>query len=257
LTAAIGAVAVRPAAPRPLDSLRRVPGNRPPRGRARPHGLRERAVTARKRIALLVPPTRLQARLRRRPLLRFVALYLEGLRGIEIGGAAHNDFGLDALNVDRYDAMNTVYKNAEREVWGYAKPVDVVASGDELPFAEASADFVFASHVIEHIPDPISALLEWQRVARRYVVLIVPHRDRTFDRERPLTPVDELLERHRTGFSSDEDRHWSVWTAETFVEMCSQVGLSVIATRDPDTKGGNGFAVVLDACAPSTAQAAA
>lgn len=234
-----------------------MPGKRPERGRARPQGVREHALTARKRLALLVPPTRLQARIRRRPLLRFTDSYLAGLHGIEIGGAAHNDFGLDALNVDRYDAMDTVYKDAEREVWGYAKPVDVVASGHQLPFADASADFVFASHVIEHIPDPIAALLEWRRVARRYVVLIVPHRDRTFDRDRPLTPVDELLERHRTRFASDEDRHWSVWSCESFVETCERAGLAVIATRDPDTRGGNGFAVVLDAATPPTAGAAA
>lgn len=27
--------------------------------------------------------------------------YLDGLKGIEIGGAAHNSFGLDTINVDR------------------------------------------------------------------------------------------------------------------------------------------------------------
>jgi hypothetical protein len=28
--------------------------------------------------------------------------WLDGLHGVEIGGAAHNDFGLDTINVDRY-----------------------------------------------------------------------------------------------------------------------------------------------------------
>ncbi len=54
-------------------------------------------------------------------------------------------------------------------------------------------DFVFASHVIEHFPDPIRALYEWVRVTRRYIVLVVPHRDRTFDADRPLTSVAELI----------------------------------------------------------------
>jgi hypothetical protein len=61
----------------------------------------------------------------------------------------------------------------------------------------------------------MAALLEWARVARRYLFLVVPHRDRTFDRDRPLTPLDELIERHRSGFTSDEDKHWTVWNAET------------------------------------------
>ena len=124
-----------------------------------------------------------------------------------------------------------------------------MAPGHELPLEDDSVDFVLASHVIEHVPDPIAALLEWARVARRYVFLVVPHRDRTFDRDRPLTPLAELVERHETGFSSDEDRHWSVWSYETFVELCRHLDLEVLDGRDPDTKGGKGFAVVLSASA--------
>lgn len=127
--------------------------------------------------------------------------------------------------------------------------VDIVAPGDDLPFDDDSQDFVFSSHVLEHFPDPIRALAEWQRVARRYVVAVVPHKERTFDADRPLSTVEELVERHRTGFSSDEDRHWSVWTCESFLEMCDAVGLRVIDSLDPDDKVGNGFAVVIDATA--------
>jgi SAM-dependent methyltransferase len=173
--------------------------------------------------------------------------WLDGLTGIEIGGSAHNRFGVDAINVDRFGAMDTVYKDEERAKARRALPVDVVAPGDELPFADDSYDFVLASHVIEHFPDPIRALREWDRVARRYVFLVVPHRDRTFDAGRELTPVDELLARHAAGFTSEEDRHWSVWTCESFVALCERIGLRVVATEDPDRKIGNGFAVVIAA----------
>jgi SAM-dependent methyltransferase len=172
--------------------------------------------------------------------------YLGGLKGVEIGGSAHNSFGVDAINVDRYGDMDTVYKQEERRLTRRALPVDVVAPGDDLPFEDDSFDFVLASHVIEHMPDPVKALLEWKRVARRYVFLVVPHRDRTFDAGRPLTPVHELLERHRSGFESEEDRHWSVWSCESFVELCDAIGLHVLETEDPDLKAGNGFAVVID-----------
>jgi SAM-dependent methyltransferase len=202
------------------------------------------------RIALLVPPARLLDRLRRRSLVRFVRSYLAGLKGIEIGAAAHNDFRVDALNVDRYGSMDTVFKRHEREMCGRAKAVDIVAPGHDLPLTDKSVDFVLASHVLEHIPDPIAALREWVRVARDYVVLIVPHRDRTFDRDRPLTPLSELIERHERGLSSEEDRHWSVWTCETFLELCDHLGLQVLEARDPDRKNGNGFAVVLSARTP-------
>src|SRR6266540_2664181 len=146
----------------------------------------------------------------------FVLAYLSELSGIEIGGSAHNDYRLDAINVDRF--------------------------GDE-----DAVDFVFASHVLEHFPDPIRALKEWLRVARKYVVLVIPHRDRTFDRDRELTPVDELLRRHQEQIEDPRDLHWSVWTLESFLDLCERLGLRVVDTLDPDDKVGNGFMVILDA----------
>lgn len=47
--------------------------------------------------------------------------------------------------------------------------------GKELPFPDNSVDFVFSSHCLEHIEDPFTALREWLRVARRHVVIAVPH----------------------------------------------------------------------------------
>lgn len=181
---------------------------------------------------------------------KFVRSYLKGLRGIEIGASAHNNYRLDAINVDRYADMDTIYKQEERRLAMRATAVDVVAPGDDLPFDDDSHDFVFSSHVVEHFPDPIRALLEWQRVARRYVICVVPHKERTFDADRPLTTVEELLERYETGFRSEEDKHWSVWTCESFVQMCEHVGLKVVGHLDPDDKVGNGFIVAIDATAP-------
>ena len=206
--------------------------------------MHERLRVAHKRMAL-ARPDRLRVRWRRRATVRLARQWLGGMRGVEIGGSAQNDFGLDVLNVDRYAAMDTVYKDAERELWGRAKPVDIIARGHELPLDDDSFDFVLASHVIEHIPDPIAALKEWARVARRYIVLVVPHRDRTFDRDRPLTPLSELIERHESGFTSEEDRHWTVWTCETFLELCEHLGFEVVEARDQDARDGNGFAVIL------------
>jgi len=49
--------------------------------------------------------------------------------------------------------------------------------GSRLPFADASQDAVFASHVLEHIPDYANALADWYRVVRigGFIVVCVPH----------------------------------------------------------------------------------
>jgi SAM-dependent methyltransferase len=178
----------------------------------------------------------------------FVTSYLGNLKGVEIGAASYRRFFLNVINVDRAPDVVAGYKRIERGRVGRAAKVDiVVSSADVLPFDDDSYDFVFSSHVIEHFPDPIKALHEWVRVARRYVVLIAPHHDRTFDSDRPLTSITELLERNRTGFTSEEERHWSVWTCESFLEMCSATGLRVIDHQDPDDRTGDGFTVVIDA----------
>jgi SAM-dependent methyltransferase len=187
-------------------------------------------------------------RLARRQRSRFVSGYLDGLKGVEIGAGSHNRFHLDAINVDRFPEKDSVYAREQRRLVMHAARIDVVAPGDELPFADDAYDFVFSSHVIEHFPDPLKALYEWVRVARRYVVAVVPHRDRnSLDADRALTDPAELIERHRAGFASREDRHWSVWTCESFQEMCARAGLQVIDRQDPDDKVGNGFTVVIDA----------
>jgi SAM-dependent methyltransferase len=188
-------------------------------------------------------------RLIRKRRSKFVSGYLKDLKGVEIGAAHHNPFYLDAINVDRYASDQTRYKDLERRRSGRSTPVDVVAHGDDLPFEDNSYDFVFSSHVIEHFPDPIKALNEWVRVSRRYVIAVAPHQQRTVDADRALTTVDELMRRHRESFTSEEDKHWSVWTCESFVEMCRAAGLSVLDSQDPDDKVGNGFTVVIDASA--------
>ena len=171
--------------------------------------------------------------------------YLTGLQGVEIGGAAHNRYPVEAINIDRAPVPEDAYREAQLQLAGEVATVDLVAEGDDLPLADKSTDFVLASHVIEHFPDPVGALLEWERVATRYLFIVVPHHERTFDAGRPLTSVDELMQRHADRFSSDEDRHWSVWDCAGFVELCRRLGLEVVATEDPDRKVGNGFAVVI------------
>ena len=173
---------------------------------------------------------------------------LDGLEGIEIGGSAHNRFGLKTRNVDYCGEMTTIFKQEEIKVCGEALPVDIVAPGDQLPLDDNSVDFVISSHVMEHFPDPIKTLKEWYRVVRPggYIYVIAPHKERTFDRERPRSTLAELIERHETGNGPDPDvAHCSIWITEDFVELVQWLGWPLVAVQDTDDKVGNGFAVVI------------
>ena len=46
--------------------------------------------------------------------------------------------------------------------------------GQRLPFEDGAFDLVYASHVIEHVPEPRALLAEMARVARRWVYVEVP-----------------------------------------------------------------------------------
>jgi hypothetical protein len=48
--------------------------------------------------------------------------YLDGLEGLEIGGSAHNSFGLNTKNIDITDSVDTIYKRDEEEICGEKMP---------------------------------------------------------------------------------------------------------------------------------------
>lgn len=175
--------------------------------------------------------------------------YLDGLHGLEIGGSAHNAFGVSTLNVDFTDDLTTPFKLEELRLCGEAMTVDIVGSGDAIPLPDKSVDFVLSSHVIEHFWDPIRALGEWRRLARKYVVIICPQRNALeSDIPLPLTGLYELRQRHEGRIpppAVDTHDHYNRWTSGMFCQLCEELDFEVLEVVDPDDKVGNGFLVVL------------
>jgi SAM-dependent methyltransferase len=70
--------------------------------------------------------------------------------------------------------------------------------------AEASFDFVYSSHVLEHLENPARAVKNWWRVLKPggYLILYVPERD-LFERKKTL-PSDISLD-HKHFFLLDRD----------------------------------------------------
>ena len=74
-----------------------------------------------------------------------------------------------------------------------------------------------SSHVLEHFHNPVKALLEWYRIVRPggIIFMIVPHMERTFDKDRPRTDLAHLIDdfRHdaRTPHPDAVQDHDHVW----------------------------------------------
>jgi SAM-dependent methyltransferase len=95
-------------------------------------------------------------------------------------------------------------------------PVDVVTDATTLAGVEdASFDFVIASHVVEHIEDPIRCLRTLARVTRPdgWVFLALPDRRVSFDAPRRPTSIAHVLRDHLGDPAKSRRAHYEEWVA--------------------------------------------
>lgn len=198
-------------------------------------------------------------------------------QGIELGAAAHNMFHLPgAINVCPWDddATQLDYQDflmnraSQIDTNGSFVEVDLKGEADAIPVADRSQGYVISSHVVEHIPDTISAFLEWKRVLRPggTVFIIFPKRDAAVaDVGRPLTELREFIEDYRQKqtcathpISPGHGRrgHYHVFSLASMLELIAwcnaelDLGWEIVATEETDSKVGNGHTVVARQIAP-------
>ena len=72
-----------------------------------------------------------------------------------------------------------------------------------------SVDFVLSSHNIEHVANPVRALQEWLRILKEngLLILVVPHKEGTFDHLRPVTSLEHLIEDYENKTTEDDISH--------------------------------------------------
>jgi SAM-dependent methyltransferase len=194
-----------------------------------------------------------------------VALTLCTGQGLEIGAAAHNPFGLDARNVAPYSEDVThpwhadfeLYKAAQIAMCGSYAEVDIPGTADNIAVEDESQDFVISSHVIEHIPSPVSALLEWDRILRKsgIIFIIYPkYGAHANDLHYPLSTVEELISAFamkKGQLEAHQDHHpWRLtpYIMQDLVNHCVKIfdlRWSIIFTEDTDSKVGNGHTIAI------------
>jgi SAM-dependent methyltransferase len=183
-------------------------------------------------------------------------------KGIEIGSCGkHTVKG--SLLVDIVDNFSSAapYK------------VDYRADAHELPKIESSSlDYVCASHVLEHLTNPIKAIKEWMRVLKPGGVLWlkIPDKRKTFDRKRERTKLSHLIEDFRKMVPVDDPSHIDdnnrntdpprngkhpyihnhVWVPEDMIELFNYIkinhaSLKIISLRESSRKNAEDFSLVI------------
>jgi len=142
-----------------------------------------------------------------------LARHLSG-EGIEIGPSCKPfplPSGTTVRYLDRWTPAEAKDLYPELAEYDFVAPdivVDVDTEGLK-PIADASIDFVIASHLLEHVANPIAVLDELHRVLRDggIALVVLPDRTTTFDRERQPTPLADVIADFRRGVTSVDDEH--------------------------------------------------
>ena len=142
---------------------------------------------------------------------------MKGKNGLEIGGPSRvfNDTlkiyeriaGLDGVNF----AGRTVWEGAIKSGKTYNYVGDrtghqfISDATDLRAIADARYEFLLSSNCLEHVANPLKAVVEWKRVIRvgAPIILVLPNHKSNFDRHRPVTRLEHLLD----DFENDVNEH--------------------------------------------------
>ncbi len=146
---------------------------------------------------------------------RLARKYLSG-SGIEIG-ALHLPLmipeGVAVTYVDRAPSDQLRKKYPELKLFRFA-PVEIIDNGERLDtIAPGSQDFIIANHFLEHCENPIQTLMTHATRLKPggILYLAVPDRDRTFDRRRPVTPLEHVKRDFQEGPEWSRFGHYREW----------------------------------------------
>jgi SAM-dependent methyltransferase len=160
---------------------------------------------------------------KRIPKYGFYIKKLKGLSGIEIGGPSlaftkqgflpiyQHIESLDGCNF----SSNTIWEGQieSGRTYHFENKVghQYILDGSALTeINNEQYDFLLSCHNLEHIANPIKALKEWKRVLKPngYLLMILPHKDKTFDHKRPITKLEHILQDYEQEMQETDSTHF-------------------------------------------------
>ena len=147
--------------------------------------------------------------------------YVAGKKGIEIGGPSMlfkttlplyqkiND--LDGVNFSTNTAWEgSITAGRNFNFIGSKKGMQFIAEASDLTaIKDQSYEFVLSSNCLEHVANPIKALIEWKRVIKPggALILVLPNKVGNFDHKRPTTPLTHLVDDFERGTTEHDLTH--------------------------------------------------
>lgn len=149
---------------------------------------------------------------------------LAGKKALEIGGPSEifGDQGLLPIYSILKSADNCLF--SARTIWTgdvqtgrsfqyhprRASGTQLICEATDLrSVRDSTYEVVLASHCLEHIANPIRALEEWKRILVEggFLLLVLPHKERTFDWRRPVTPLEHMIQDCERNTMEDDLTH--------------------------------------------------
>jgi ubiquinone/menaquinone biosynthesis C-methylase UbiE len=171
------------------------------------------SVSLRQRVRRSLPKPLVQALVslkylgKRLPNAKAYEARVQGQRGLEVGGPSTVFWTVlrmyqAAASVDGVNfGSETVWEGHIRagrtySYFGNRTGQQFICEATELRgVASSSYDFVLSSNCLEHVANPMKALVEWKRVLKPggTLVLVLPNKASNFDHRRPFTTFEHLL----------------------------------------------------------------
>ena len=132
--------------------------------------------------------------------------------GVEIGGPSSTGYILykNSKNIDNVIfSKNTIWSESTDEYNYYPDKKGKVIVNDAVNIhlvENECYDFVFSSHSLEHIANPLKAVSEWLRITKNggYVIIIVPEKSECFDHKRSYSKFSTLLSQYEKDVGEDD-----------------------------------------------------
>jgi SAM-dependent methyltransferase len=138
---------------------------------------------------------------------------VENKVGVEIGGpslSGHSVIYPAASSMDNIIFnSNTVWSQHEDTYIYYEGKTGKVIINDAVDISSVGSDaydFLFASHCLEHIANPLKAVSEWIRVVKNggYLIFILPEKSQCFDHRRSVSMFSTLLTQYEKNVGEDD-----------------------------------------------------